>query len=176
MPILLSLLVAEGAESVYDISLVSQLCVEIVAEQNTEHTKELVSLLQAVVKKTLKKSEYGWQSLPNNIRTPSARAKPQTKKQRGNVSTFCVPSEKEGSMTKKRKRMHGTVERVIEPIQPGQPEKAQIAIEEAEHLYREVRVENVINDDNGEASRLKLGAKVDVILEADTDATMKTPA
>ena len=72
--------------------------------------------------------------------------------------------------------MHGTVERVIEPIQPGQPEKAQIAIEEAEHLYREVRVENVINDDNGEASRLKLGAKVDVILEADTDATMKTPA
>jgi hypothetical protein len=50
MPILLSLLVAEGAESVYDISLVSELCVEIVAEQNTEHTKEFVSLLQAVVK------------------------------------------------------------------------------------------------------------------------------
>ena len=78
-------------------------------------------------------------------------------------------------MTKKRKRMHGTVEKVIEPPHPGQPEKAQIAIEEAEHLYREVRVENIINDDNGEASRLKVGAKVDVILEADSDATMKKP-
>jgi len=74
----------------------------------------------------------------------------------------------------KRKRMHGTVEKVI--ALPGQPEKAQIAIKEAEPLYREVRVENVITDDNGEASRLKVGGKIDVILEADTDATMKKPA
>ena len=70
--------------------------------------------------------------------------------------------------------MHGTVEKVI--ALPGQPEKAQIAIKEAEPLYREVRVENVITDDNGEASRLKVGGKIDVILEADTDATMKKPA
>jgi hypothetical protein len=77
---------------------------------------------------------------------------------------------------KKRKRLHGTVEKIIKPIHSGEPEKAQIAIEEAEHLYREVRVENVLTNDKGETSSLKVGAKVDVIVEADTDAMMKKPA
>jgi hypothetical protein len=35
---------------VYDTSLVRQLCAEIVAEQDTERTEDLISLLQAVVK------------------------------------------------------------------------------------------------------------------------------
>jgi len=78
-------------------------------------------------------------------------------------------------MAKKRKRLHGTVEKIIKPPHPGLPEKAQIAIEEAEHLYREVRVENTVTDDKGETSSLKPGTKVDVILETDTDATMKKP-
>ena len=56
---------------------------------------------------------------------------------------------------------------------PLEPEKAQISVAEADELYREIRVENALTDDNGERVRLKPGAEVDVILEADTDATTK---
>jgi hypothetical protein len=77
---------------------------------------------------------------------------------------------------KKRKKLHGTVEKVIKPVVPGEPEKAQIGIEEADHLYREIRVENILIDEDGEKAKLKPGAEVDVVVEADTDATIKTPA
>jgi hypothetical protein len=44
-------------------------------------------------------------------------------------------------MGKKRKKMPGTVEKIIKPVSPTEPEKAQITIPEADDLYREVRVE-----------------------------------
>ncbi|MGA7926986.1 MAG: hypothetical protein WCA20_13475 [Candidatus Sulfotelmatobacter sp.] len=78
-------------------------------------------------------------------------------------------------MGKKRKRMRGTVEKIIKPISPLEPEKAQISISEADDLYREVRVENVVTDESGEKASLKPGAEVDVIVEADSSATMKKP-
>jgi hypothetical protein len=64
---------------------------------------------------------------------------------------------------------------VIKPTLPSEPEKAQIGIEKADDLYREIRVENVLTDENGEKVGLKPGAEVDVIVEADTDATTKKP-
>jgi len=64
---------------------------------------------------------------------------------------------------------------VIEPALPSEPEKAQIGIEEADELYREIRVENVVTDEKGKNARLKVGADVDVVIEADTDATTKKP-
>lgn len=76
-------------------------------------------------------------------------------------------------MTKKRKKLRGTVEKVVKPTDPTEPEKAQINIEEADHLYREIRVENVLTDEKGEKASLKPGAQVDVVVEADTDATVK---
>ena len=78
-------------------------------------------------------------------------------------------------MGKKRKKMRGTVEKIIKPVSPREPEKAQITIAEADDLYREVRVENVLTDEKGEKSHLKPGAEVDVIIEADSSATMKKP-
>ena len=78
-------------------------------------------------------------------------------------------------MCKKRKRLPGTVERVIKPAVPSEPEKAQIGIEGADPLYREIRIENVVTDERGEKASLKPGAKVDVVVEADSDATMKKP-
>jgi hypothetical protein len=77
-------------------------------------------------------------------------------------------------MSKKRKKLQGTVEKVIKPSF-GQPEKAQIAIQEADDLYREVRIENEVTNDKGEKARLKPGADVDVIVEADSSATLKKP-
>jgi len=76
---------------------------------------------------------------------------------------------------KKRKRLRGIVQKVLKPIIPNEPEKAQISVEGADELYREIRVENVLTDEDGEKVRLKAGAEVDVVVEADTDATTKKP-
>jgi hypothetical protein len=66
----------------------------------------------------------------------------------------------------------GTVERIIKPIAPQDTEKAQIAIEGADHLYKEIRIENTLTDENGRHVRLKQGAEVEVTVEASKDATV----
>jgi hypothetical protein len=76
---------------------------------------------------------------------------------------------------KKKRRMRGTVQKVIKPSVPGEPEKAEISIGEAEDLYREIRVENVVTDENGQKAKLKPGSEVDVVVEADSNATTKKP-
>jgi predicted DNA-binding antitoxin AbrB/MazE fold protein len=79
-------------------------------------------------------------------------------------------------MVKKRKKLKGIVQKIIKPLSPSEPEKAQIDIQGADHLYREIRIDNEVVDDKGEKVRLKEGAEVDVIVEADSSATMKKPA
>ena len=76
-------------------------------------------------------------------------------------------------MSKKRKKLQGTVQRVIKPISPNEPEKAQIDIQGADDLYREIRIDNEITDEKGRKAQLKEGAEVDVIVEADSSATLK---
>lgn len=66
----------------------------------------------------------------------------------------------------------GTVEKVIKPANPNEPEKAQIAVEGADDLYREIRIENSLTDENGKKVRLKKGAEVDVTVEAETGGTI----
>jgi hypothetical protein len=66
----------------------------------------------------------------------------------------------------------GTVEKIIKPIFPSEPEKAQIAVEGADHLYKEIRIENTLTDEHGEKVQLKPGAEVKVTVEAEPDATM----
>jgi hypothetical protein len=78
-------------------------------------------------------------------------------------------------MGKKRKNLPGTVDKIIKPVVPSEPEKAQIDIEGADDLYREIRIENTLTDEHGEEVRLKQGVQVDVSIEADTDATLKKP-
>ena len=65
----------------------------------------------------------------------------------------------------------GTVQKIIKPIDPHAEETAEIAIEGAKDLYREIRVENTLKDENGEEVALKEGAPVDVTIEADTKDT-----
>jgi len=79
-----------------------------------------------------------------------------------------------GAMGKKRK-LPGTVNKIIKPVVPSEPEKAQVDIEGADDLYREIRIENALTDEHGEEVSLKEGAQVDVSIEADTDATLKEP-
>ena len=74
---------------------------------------------------------------------------------------------------KKRKRLLGVVQKVIKPQLSHETEKAEIGIEQADPLYAEIRVENVLTDEQGEDARLKAGEKVEVVIEADSSATMK---
>jgi hypothetical protein len=78
-------------------------------------------------------------------------------------------------MGRKRKKLKGTVQKVIKPISPNLPEKAQIEVQGADDLYREIRIANEMTDENGDKVRLKQGAEVDVILEADSSATLNKP-
>lgn len=65
----------------------------------------------------------------------------------------------------------GVVEKIIKPVVPEEPEKAQIAVEGADHLYREIRIENTLIDEKGKEVKLKEGAEVEVIVEADPKDT-----
>jgi hypothetical protein len=67
----------------------------------------------------------------------------------------------------------GTVEKIIKPAHPTLPEKAQIAVEGADDLYREIRIENVLKDEDGKSVALKQGAQVEVTIEADAADTTK---
>lgn len=63
-------------------------------------------------------------------------------------------------------KLPGKVEKVIKPA-AGEPEKAQIAIEGADPLYREIRIENTLKDSDGEEVHLKQNDEVDVTVETD---------
>ena len=65
----------------------------------------------------------------------------------------------------------GTVEKIIKPSHPDEPEKVQIAIEGADTLYGEIRIDNTLTDEAGREVHLKKGAEVDVTVAADKDAT-----
>ena len=69
----------------------------------------------------------------------------------------------------------GTVEKIIKSPHPSQPEKAQIAVEGADELYKEIRIANNLVDENGDEVRLKQGAKVEVTVEAGPEAVISKP-
>jgi hypothetical protein len=65
----------------------------------------------------------------------------------------------------------GKVDKVIEPAELGEPEAAQISVESADPLYREIRIENTLKDSEGKEVHMKENADVEVTIEADKDAT-----
>ena len=67
----------------------------------------------------------------------------------------------------------GTVEKIIPAIGNQVPEKAQIQLEGADELYREIRIDNTLEDVDGNPVSLKKGADVDVTIEADPDDTKR---
>ena len=86
-------------------------------------------------------------------------------------------NEAQSASEKSKVTLPGTVEKVIPPLYPGKPEKAQISVDGADHLYREIRVENTLQDASGKEVELKPGAEVDVTIEAEPSATVpKKPA
>jgi hypothetical protein len=77
-------------------------------------------------------------------------------------------------MTRKKKsavKLPGRVERIIPTSYSSEPEKAEIAVDGADPLYKEIRIENTLQDEEGQEVSLKPGAQVDVTIEAEPDAT-----
>ena len=64
--------------------------------------------------------------------------------------------------------MSGTVDKIIPPPRVSQPEKAQIAVDGADHRYRDLRIENTLTDEHGDDVKLKKGTHVDVTVTAES--------
>jgi hypothetical protein len=76
-------------------------------------------------------------------------------------------------MPKKPKtKKPGTVRKVIKPIVPSQPEKAEIEVHGADDLYKEIRIENKLEDSKGKKVKLKPNVPVEVTVEADKKDTV----
>jgi len=73
--------------------------------------------------------------------------------------------------TKPKTKKPGVVRKIIK--HPMEPEKAEISIAGADDLYREIRIENKLENEQGEKVKLKQGAHVEVIVEADDNDTIK---
>jgi hypothetical protein len=70
----------------------------------------------------------------------------------------------------------GTVEKIITSPDPSEPEKAHINIEEgATPLYKEIRIENTLTNEDGEEVKLKKGAKVEVTIDANPSGVVPKP-
>jgi hypothetical protein len=61
----------------------------------------------------------------------------------------------------------GTVDKIILSRHPSKPEKAQIAVEGADRLYRNLRIENTLTDEHGDDAKLEKGSRVDVTVTAE---------
>jgi len=81
------------------------------------------------------------------------------------------PKESKNAPEKPSVSLPGKVEKIIPGPVPAIPDKAQIAVEGADHLYKEIRVENTLEDENGKPVSLKPGAEVEVTIEAEKHAT-----
>ena len=65
----------------------------------------------------------------------------------------------------------GKVEKIIKSVDPSEPNKAQIAVEGAEELYQELRIENTLADERGNEVELKTGDEAKVTVQAEKEAT-----
>jgi hypothetical protein len=77
-----------------------------------------------------------------------------------NLDTARIPEQPSTTMP-------GTVDKIIPSPRPSRPEQAQIAVEGADHRYRDLRIENTLTDEHGDDVKLKKGAHVEVTVTAE---------
>jgi hypothetical protein len=78
-----------------------------------------------------------------------------------------------GETEKPSVTLPGIVQKIIKPVVPQANEKAEIAVEGADHLYREIRIENKLTDEGGRPVKLKPGAEVEITVEAESSQTIQ---
>jgi hypothetical protein len=89
---------------------------------------------------------------------------------KGELDTVCL-AKGESMAENPSATLPAIVEKIIKPPYAGAPEKAQIVVEGADELYREIRIENTLTDENDQKVGLKLGAEVQVTVEAEPEDT-----
>ena len=80
---------------------------------------------------------------------------------------------REWQRNRPRRAVPGTVMKVLKPIHPAESEKVEISIAGAEDLFREIRIENLLVDVDGQTVRLSEGAHVDITFEAERKETVR---
>ena len=68
-----------------------------------------------------------------------------------------------------RTTLPGTVDKIIPASHSSQSERAQIAVEGADRPHRDLRIENILTDENGDDVRLKKGTHVEVTVSAEPE-------
>jgi hypothetical protein len=63
----------------------------------------------------------------------------------------------------------GSVDKIVKPPATGEREQAQIAVEGADRIYKEIRIENALTDDLGHEVRLEPGDKVKVTIASEPE-------
>jgi hypothetical protein len=74
------------------------------------------------------------------------------------------------------KTVSGAAQKIIKNIYLNHRDNVEIALTEAEDLYREIRIENTFTGVDGQPVALKQGARVDVTFEANPEDTVKQGA
>lgn len=72
-----------------------------------------------------------------------------------------------------RRTLSAIVKKIVRPVHPLEPEKVEISIAEADELFREIRMENMLMDVKGDLVSLKNGVNVDITFEAEREDTVK---
>ena len=65
--------------------------------------------------------------------------------------------------------MPGTVDKIIPPPRPRQPEKAQIAVDGAHRPHQNLRIDNDLLDEHGNDVKLKKGARVELTVTSESE-------
>jgi hypothetical protein len=84
-----------------------------------------------------------------------------------NLDTARIPERPSATMP-------GTVNKIITSPRPSQAEKAQIAVDGADHGHRDLRIENTLTDEHGDDVKLKKGAHVEVTVTAENKTSIAT--
>jgi hypothetical protein len=67
----------------------------------------------------------------------------------------------------------GTVDKIIPSSDPNRAERANVRVDEADKLYRDIRIENILLDEYGNDVSLKKRAHVEVTI---TDDSLRPPS
>jgi len=67
--------------------------------------------------------------------------------------------------------LHGTVDKIITSRVSSETEKAQISIDGADDLYKQLRIKNTLTDEGGNEVCLERGANVEITVEVDPQAS-----
>jgi hypothetical protein len=63
----------------------------------------------------------------------------------------------------------GTVDKIVKPGFRGKREQAQIGVEGADQIYKEIRIDNALTDDLGQEVPMEPGDKVNVTIALEPD-------